>query len=138
MEGADPLALITALGQHFKKTPAAPTAAAQESKKQLFARIQKLIDANDVTLFMKGTADEPKCGFSGKVVRALDETGVSFGTFDILTDEAVRTGIKEMQNWPTFPQLYCKGELVGGCDIVLEMAASGELKDLFKEKGLLD
>ena len=80
-------------------------------------------------LFMKGTRDEPRCGFSRKVVAALAETGVPFDTFDILSDEDVRQGLKTFSNWPTYPQLYAGGELVGGCDIILEMAANGELAE---------
>ena len=76
---------------------------------------------------MKGTKDEPRCGFSRKVVAALAETGADFDTFDILSDEDVRQGLKTFSNWPTYPQLYAGGELVGGCDIILEMAANGEL-----------
>ncbi|CAI5966129.1 unnamed protein product [Closterium sp. NIES-64] len=75
-----------------------------------------------------GTPEEPRCGFSRKVVDALMSEGISFGSFDILTDEAVRQGLKELSNWPTYPQVYHKGELIGGCDIVLEMKANGELK----------
>ncbi|CAI6002086.1 unnamed protein product [Closterium sp. NIES-65] len=75
-----------------------------------------------------GTPEEPRCGFSRKVVDALTSEGISFGSFDILTDEAVRQGLKELSNWPTYPQVYHKGELIGGCDIVLEMKANGELK----------
>jgi Grx4 family monothiol glutaredoxin len=77
---------------------------------------------------LAGTPDEPRCGFSRKVVDALRAAGQPFGSFDILTDEAVRQGMKAFSQWPTFPQLYVNGELLGGCDIVLEMAASGELK----------
>ncbi|KAJ7571704.1 hypothetical protein O6H91_01G173800 [Diphasiastrum complanatum] len=88
-------------------------------------------------LFMKGNPDEPKCGFSRKVVGALMEEGVEFGSFDILSDEEVRQGLKTFSNWPTYPQLYCSGELLGGGDIVLEMHKSGELREVFSEKGLL-
>ena len=78
---------------------------------------------------MKGTKQEPRCGFSRKVVSALADTGADFETFDILEDEEVRQGLKEYSDWPTYPQLYVKGELVGGCDIILEMAADGSLKE---------
>jgi Grx4 family monothiol glutaredoxin len=78
---------------------------------------------------MKGTKAEPRCGFSRRVVAALAETGADFETFDILEDEEVRQGLKEYSDWPTYPQLYVKGELVGGCDIILEMAADGSLKE---------
>ncbi|XP_002986108.2 monothiol glutaredoxin-S17 [Selaginella moellendorffii] len=92
-------------------------------------RLKKLIHSHDVMLFMKGSPSEPKCGFSKKVAGALEEVGVPFGSFDILSDEEVRQGIKSFSNWPTFPQLYVKGELIGGCDIVMEMHKSGELKE---------
>jgi len=92
------------------------------------ARLRALVSASPVQLFMKGSPAEPRCGFSRKVVEALKETGVPFGHFDILQDEEVRQGLKEFSNWPTYPQLYAKGELVGGCDIILEMHAAGELK----------
>jgi Grx4 family monothiol glutaredoxin len=77
---------------------------------------------------MKGTPAEPRCGFSRQVVEALRATGLPFGTFDILGDDEVRQGLKAFSQWPTFPQLYAGGELVGGCDIVLELAAGGELR----------
>ena len=93
------------------------------------ARLSKLVKSSEVMLFMKGDRDEPRCGFSRKVVEALNGTGVGYSTFDILTDEDVRQGLKEFSNWPTYPQLYHKGELLGGCDIILEMAAGGELKE---------
>ena len=92
-------------------------------------RLSKLVKSSEVMLFMKGDRDEPRCGFSRKVVEALNGTGVGYSTFDILTDEDVRQGLKEFSNWPTYPQLYHKGELLGGCDIILEMAAGGELKE---------
>lgn len=84
-------------------------------------------------LFMKGTPDKPRCGFSTKVVNALREEGIDFGSFNILEDEEVRQGLKTYSNWPTFPQLYYKGELLGGCDIVMEMKANGELKSSLSE-----
>lgn len=97
-------------------------------------RLNQLINTSPVMLFMKGTPDAPKCGFSSKVVNALQEEGVEFGSFDILSDEEVRQGLKAYSNWPTFPQLYYKGELIGGCDIVLEMHnMSGELKNTLSE-----
>lgn len=96
-------------------------------------RLKKLIASSPVMLFMKGTPDTPKCGFSSKVVNALREEGVSFGSFDILTDEEVRQGLKVFSNWPTFPQLYYKGELIGGCDIVMELRNNGELKSTLSE-----
>ena len=100
------------------------------SEPEVFSRIRNEIGKNDVLLFMKGTPDEPRCGFSAKVVSALRATGVTdFGSFDILSDDAVRQGLKELSNWPTYPQLYVGGELLGGCDIVLELAEAGELRE---------
>ncbi|KAG7034589.1 Monothiol glutaredoxin-S17 [Cucurbita argyrosperma subsp. argyrosperma] len=96
-------------------------------------RLKKLTCSSPVMLFMKGTPDAPKCGFSSKVVNALEEEGIDFGSFDILTDEEVRQGLKAYSNWPTFPQLYYKGELIGGCDIVLELKNNGELKSTLSE-----
>lgn len=103
----------------------------------LKSRLQQLVDSKPILLFMKGTPDQPRCGFSRKVLDVLKELGVEFGSFDILSDEEVREGMKVFSNWPTFPQLYCKGELVGGCDITLEMHENGELKTLFEQHGLL-
>ncbi|OMO65170.1 Glutaredoxin [Corchorus olitorius] len=102
-------------------------------KENLEDRLKKLISSSPVMLFMKGTPDAPRCGFSSKVVNALREESVSFGTFDILSDEEVRQGLKTFSNWPTFPQLYYKGELIGGCDIVLELKNNGELKATLSE-----
>ncbi|KAL2588095.1 hypothetical protein AAZV13_13G151100 [Glycine max] len=99
-------------------------------------RIQQLVDSNPVMLFMKGTPEEPKCGFSRKVVVVLNEERVKFGSFDVLSDSEVREGLKKFSNWPTFPQLYCKGELLGGCDIAIAMHESGELKEVFKDHGI--
>lgn len=103
----------------------------------LKSRLQQLVDSKPILLFMKGTPDQPRCGFSRKVLDVLKELGVEFGSFDILSDEEVREGMKVFSNWPTFPQLYCKGELLGGCDITLEMHENGELKTLFEQHGLL-
>ncbi|CAA7395394.1 unnamed protein product [Spirodela intermedia] len=100
-------------------------------------RLQQLVDFHPVFLFMKGTPDQPKCGFSRKVVDILKDEGVDFGSFDILTDNDVREGMKKFSNWPTFPQLFCKGELLGGCDIAVAMHESGELKEAFRDHGLL-
>lgn len=80
-----------------------------------------------------GTPDQPRCGFSSKVVQALRGIGRNFGSFDILTDEQVRQGLKEYSSWPTYPQLYVNGELLGGCDIVLEMASAGELESAIND-----
>jgi monothiol glutaredoxin len=102
----------------------------------VFDRIQKDISENDILLFMKGTPVFPQCGFSAAVVQVLTDLGVKFKGVDVLTDPAIRQGIKDFSQWPTIPQLYVKGEFVGGCDIVREMASSGELRDLLHSKGI--
>ncbi len=94
------------------------------------ARIEDQLSSHDVLLYMKGTPDFPQCGFSGQVIAALNAIGKPFSYVNIFEDQEVRDGLKVYSNWPTFPQLYVKGELVGGCDIVIEMYNSGELKDL--------
>ncbi len=94
-------------------------------------RIQAAIDSQDVVLFMKGNPEQPQCGFSATVVGILNELIPSYGTFDVLADPEVRQGIKEFSTWPTIPQLYVKGEFVGGCDIIQEMYGSGELYETF-------
>jgi len=102
----------------------------------VFDRIQQDITANPVMLFMKGNAMFPQCGFSARVVQILTHLGVPFQTANVLEDPELREGIKQFTNWPTIPQLYVKGEFVGGCDIVTEMFQSGELETLFSEKGI--
>ncbi|MEM6682475.1 MAG: Grx4 family monothiol glutaredoxin [Pseudomonadota bacterium] len=99
-------------------------------------KIQATVDASDVVLFMKGTAMFPQCGFSSTAVEILNRMGVSYETHDVLQDPELRQGIKEFSDWPTIPQLYVKGEFIGGCDILREMYASGELLDLMEEKGV--
>ena len=99
-------------------------------------QIAEAIKSNDVVLYMKGTPVFPQCGFSAAVVDILTKTGVKFQAFDVLADPDLRQGIKEFANWPTIPQLYVKGEFIGGCDIVREMYASGELKELFTASGI--
>lgn len=91
-------------------------------------RIQACIDSSDVFLFMKGSPDAPQCGFSATVVQILDQLVPAYGSFDVLSDGAVREGVKEFSSWPTIPQLYVRGEFVGGCDIIQEGFASGELQ----------
>ena len=93
-------------------------------------RIDALVKANEVVLFMKGSALFPQCGFSSRAVAILDHLGVPFETVDVLADPEIRTGIKEYSDWPTVPQLYVKGEFVGGSDIMMEMFESGELQQL--------
>lgn len=97
-------------------------------------KIEALINSAPIFLFMKGTPQEPQCGFSAKVVDILHELKVTFSSFDIFSDEEIRQGVKDYSNWPTYPQLYLNGKLVGGCDIVVEMAQSGELKELLEKK----
>jgi len=94
------------------------------------ARIKEQLGAHDILLYMKGTPDFPQCGFSGQTVAALKAVGKPFAFVNIFEDEEIRQGLKTYSNWPTFPQLYVKGELVGGSDIVVEMYHSGELKEL--------
>ena len=98
--------------------------------------IDNEVKGNDVVLFMKGTPQFPMCGFSGQVVQILDYLGVSYKGLNVLESEDLRQAIKEYSNWPTIPQLYVKGEFVGGCDIVTEMTLSGELDQLFEDKGV--
>lgn len=94
------------------------------------ARIDEQLKSNDILLYMKGTPDFPQCGFSGQTVAALNAIGKPYAFVNIFEDQEVREGLKTYSNWPTFPQLYVKGELIGGCDIVIEMYHSGELKEL--------
>ena len=101
------------------------------------ARIAEIVNANDVTLFMKGTALFPQCGFSSRAVAILDHLGVAFETVDVLQDAEIRQGIKAYSDWPTIPQLYVKGEFVGGSDIMMEMYEAGELQQLLKDKDIL-
>ena len=99
-------------------------------------RISSLIASNDVLLFMKGVPAAPQCGFSGTIVQILNRVGVTFGSVNVLEDEAIREGIKAYSSWPTIPQLYVKGEFIGGCDIVREMYQSGELATLLQSKSV--
>jgi monothiol glutaredoxin len=99
-------------------------------------RIKSDIDANDIVLFMKGTPQFPMCGFSGQVVQILDYLGVTYKCINVLDDADLRQGIKDYANWPTIPQLYVKGEFIGGCDIVREMYEAGELQQMLSEKGV--
>ena len=98
--------------------------------------IDNEVKSNDVVLFMKGTPQFPMCGFSGQVVQILNYLGVPYKGVNVLEDETIRQGIKDYSNWPTIPQLYVKGEFVGGCDIIREMYETGELQDLLKDKGV--
>ena len=99
-------------------------------------RIKGDVSGNEVMLFMKGTPVFPQCGFSAAVVQILNHMGVKFSSSDVLTDPEIRQGVKEFSNWPTVPQLYVKGEFVGGCDIVREMFETGELEQFFDQAGV--
>jgi monothiol glutaredoxin len=99
--------------------------------------IQDTITKNDVVLFMKGTKMMPQCGFSSRVAGVLNFMGVEFADVNVLADADIRQGIKDFSDWPTIPQLYVKGEFVGGCDIITEMTLSGELDQLFEAKGVV-
>jgi monothiol glutaredoxin len=103
---------------------------------QVTETITKTITANDVVLFMKGTKAMPQCGFSSRVAGVLNYMGVEFSDVNVLADDALRQGIKDFSDWPTVPQLYVKGEFVGGCDIITEMTLSGELDALFEQSGV--
>ena len=105
-------------------------------KEQTFERIREEVTGNDVVLFMKGTPTFPQCGFSGQVVQILDYIGVPYTGVNVLESDELRQGIKAYANWPTIPQLYVKGEFVGGADIIREMFQAGELQSLFEEKGV--
>ncbi|ALI54700.1 Grx4 family monothiol glutaredoxin [Celeribacter marinus] len=98
--------------------------------------IQNTVDTNDVVLFMKGTKSAPQCGFSSKVAGILNFMCLEYTDVNVLADDEIRQGIKEFSDWPTIPQLYIKGEFVGGCDIVIEMTLSGELDQAFVDKGV--
>ena len=98
--------------------------------------IQDLIDSNDVVLFMKGTREVPQCGFSSRVAGVLNYMGVAYRDVNVLSSDEMRQGVKEFSDWPTVPQLYVKGEFVGGCDIVTEMTLSGELDQLLDRTGI--
>jgi monothiol glutaredoxin len=98
--------------------------------------IDNEVKSNDVVLFMKGTPQFPQCGFSGQVVQILDHVGIGYKGLNVLESSELRNGIKEYSSWPTIPQLYVKGEFVGGCDIIREMFQTGELQQLFADKGI--
>jgi monothiol glutaredoxin len=102
----------------------------------VFSQIQELVNTHDVVLFMKGSSKFPQCGFSAAVVHVLGQLGVSYKDVNVLADPEIREGIKLFTNWPTIPQLYIKGEFVGGCDIVREMYENGELQQMLAEKGV--
>jgi len=99
-------------------------------------RIDETVKANDVVLYMKGTKSAPQCGFSSRIAGVLNYMGIEFADVNVLADEDIRQGIKDYSDWPTIPQLYIKGEFVGGCDIVTEMTLSGELDTLFEQNNV--
>lgn len=142
LEGATPATLSKLVKELDELTDASsvPSLTGEEERKEaekaaLFERLKFLIHASAVMLFMKGSSDKPKCGFSRQMVEILTENKIPFSSFDILTDEAVRAGLKEYSDWPTYPQLYVKGTLIGGLDILKEMARDG---DLVKQLGVED
>ena len=104
---------------------------------KIFESIQQEINDNDIVLFMKGTTNFPQCGFSSTVVNIMRKVGAKFKDINVLADESLRQGIKDFTQWPTIPQVYIKGEFVGGCDILREMYESGELVELLKERNIL-
>ena len=106
------------------------------SDNDILAELQIAVDSTEVLLFMKGSPQFPQCGFSSVVVQILQHLGVPFKSVDVLQNEEVRAGIKEFSSWPTIPQLYVKGEFIGGCDILREMFESGELKTYLTEQGI--
>jgi len=106
------------------------------AENSIVEQVKKEIDENEVVLFMKGTPVFPQCGFSAAVVQVLTHMGVKFKGVDVLSDPNIRQGIKEFSNWPTIPQLYVKGDFIGGCDIVREMYQSGELAEVLKNHGI--
>lgn len=103
----------------------------------VFDIIRKDLESNDIVLYMKGTSVFPQCGFSAAVVQVLSQLGVRYKDVNVLEDSDIRQGIKDFASWPTIPQLYVKGEFIGGCDIVREMYESGELQELMREKNIM-
>lgn len=107
------------------------------SNEAVKTKVDQQLKDNPVMLYMKGDRVFPQCGFSARVVEILDHIGVKYETFDILTDAELREGLKEISSWPTYPQLYVNGELVGGCDIITSLFQNGELKKMLVEKNIL-
>src|ERR1700712_2473215 len=120
--------------------PAGPLAAGAVPQREIKMSIEQFIahevKSNDVVLFMKGTPQFPQCGFSGQVVQILDHVGVGYKGLNVLESADLRDGVKDYSNWPTIPQLYVKGEFVGGCDIIREMFQAGELQQMLADKGV--
>lgn len=107
------------------------------TKEEYFEQFKQQVQNNDIVVYMKGSQKMPMCGFSAAACAVFNNLNVPFQDYNILADENVRTYLKEFSNWPTFPQIYVKGEFIGGCDILREMFQTGELQDLLKEKGLI-
>ncbi|KAI0692460.1 glutaredoxin [Cerioporus squamosus] len=144
ISGADAPALTKAIAEHTRapssispqshtdRAPAAPSDITSGPSEKTEEELRALMNRERVMLFMKGSPDAPRCGFSRRIVALLRDQGVEFGSFDILQDEGVRAGLKVLNNWPTFPQLVIKGEFVGGLDVVTEMVENGELKEMLE------
>jgi monothiol glutaredoxin len=122
--------------QYAQTRPDQNTGGTQDGPMSIEQFIENEVKSNDVVVFMKGTPQFPMCGFSGQVVQILDYLGVPFKGLNVLESDELRQGIKAFSNWPTIPQLYVKGEFVGGCDIIREMFQANELQQVFKEKGV--
>ncbi|XP_071441361.1 glutaredoxin-3 [Hetaerina americana] len=137
VDGANAAVLTKKIMTQISKDTYTPQPVAKPVE-DLNSRLKKLINASPVMLFMKGSAQEPRCGFSKQIVAILDELNAEYKTFDILNDEEVRQGLKTYSNWPTYPQLYIKGELIGGLDIIKEMVASGDLVTMLPKKPSLE
>jgi monothiol glutaredoxin len=121
------------MGNPFQVVGANAISESDHNKNQdLKTRIENLINSAPIMLFMKGTADMPQCGFSANVVKILNHVGVSYNTFNILSDMDIREGVKQYSSWPTYPQLYVQGQLIGGNDIITEMMNNGELEQVLK------
>jgi monothiol glutaredoxin len=123
-------------GEPARKAMPQGAAPQKEANMSIEQFIDNEVKSNDVVLFMKGTPQFPQCGFSGQVVQILDHVGVGYKGLNVLESADLRNGIKDYSNWPTIPQLYVKGEFVGGCDIIREMFQAGELQQLFADKGV--
>jgi len=136
VDGVNAVELTKKVRSHAQAPPAPSTP--QAPKEDLNTKLKRLINAHKCMLFMKGKPDEPKCGFSRTTVGILADLNADYGTFDILTDDEVRQGLKEYSNWPTYPQLYIDGELIGGLDIIKEMVESGDLKSMIPTKVSLE
>jgi len=133
IEGFD-ASKVTKAVRHYSTTHVPPTLDVAATKMDLEERLKRLISSNPCMLFMKGNPSEPRCGFSREIIHLLSSHSIQFGHFDILSDNDVRQGLKKYSDWPTYPQLYSNGELIGGLDIVKELAESGEIADILPKK----